>query len=217
MTPVTCISGGIEHILNKFNVKEIWDNGRIEYPREINIKSRHRIFERGDFIEQKLYQITVLHPYKEFYVLSSDEYDEENNSSLVFKIKGRNKSFLFTGDIEEEAEDDLSHLRRWLKSDVIKIPHHGSRTSASDSFLSDVSPSVAVISAGRDNPFGHPSQEVIGRLSDAEVFRTDIDGAVKITEAENGLNIKTYREYMFKKAGSIDEELKNLRKLFITW
>ncbi|MEW6107703.1 MAG: DNA internalization-related competence protein ComEC/Rec2 [Nitrospirota bacterium] len=210
-------SGGIEYILKKFDVKEIWDNGRIEYPQVLGISGRHRILERGDVIGQGLYQITVLHPYREFYTLSSEEYDEENNSSLVLKISGEKISFLFSGDVEEEAETDIAHLQKWLDSDVIKIPHHGGRTSAGETFLSDVSPSIAVISVGRENPFGHPSPDVIGRLTGAKVYRTDIDGAVKITGTEKGFSAGTFRDYMFEKANGFEKELKNLKRLFIKW
>jgi len=73
-------------------------------------------------------------------------------------------SFL-RGDVEEEAEDDLAHLGKWLRSDVLKVPHHGGRTSVSRGLLSGISPSIAVISAGRNNAFGHPSLEMLQALS----------------------------------------------------
>ena len=90
--------------------------------------------------------------------------------------------------------------------DVIKIPHHGSRTSAQEDFLGEVSPSIAVISVGRDNSFGHPSQEVLDKLEGKSIFRTDQDGAVRITEKGEGLIVKTCREFMFQKADNIKTE-----------
>ena len=163
------------------------------------------------------YRITVLHPYREFYTLSEDSYSEENSSSLVLKVMGKKRSFLFAGDIEEEAEEDIAHLKAWLPSDVIKIPHHGSRTSAADGFLTAVSPSIAVISVGRDNSFGHPSQEVLENLEGKSIFRTDRDGAVKIVEKGDDLLVKTCREFMFEKAESLSTETENIRKLFTVW
>lgn len=208
-------TGGLEHVLKRFNVKEIWDNGSIEYPEDIN--TRRRSLQRGDVIKGGYYTITVVHPYKEFYTISDDAYDEENNSSVVIKLNGKNRSFLFAGDIGEEAEEDMSHIGKWLASDVIKVPHHGSRTSLSDEFLSEVSPSIAVISAGRDNSFGHPNQEILEKLKGRDVFRTDLDGAIKITETEKGLAVKTYKDFAYEKADSLEKELRNIKRLFSTW
>ncbi len=208
-------SGGLGYIMERFNVKEIWDNGRIEYPEGIN--ARHRALERGDIIELGSFRITVLHPYREFYTLFGNKNDGENNSSLVMKLSAGKNSFLFTGDIQEEAEEDILHLKKWLSSDIIKISHHGSRRSSGEVFLTEVSPSVAVISSGRDNQFGHPSPEMLERLTGVRVFRTDLDGAIKITDNSGSLLIKTYRDFAFEKAYSLDKELSNIRRLFVTW
>ena len=210
-------TGGMAYLMKRFTVKELWDNGRILYPPALRINSSHRILERGDIVEAAGYRITVLHPYREFYTLSEDSYSEENSSSLVLKVTGEKKSFLFTGDIEEEAEEDVAHLKAWLPADVIKIPHHGSRTSAQDDFLREVSPSIAVISVGRDNSFGHPSQEVMDKLEGKSIFRTDQDGAVRIIEKGEDLLVKTCREFMFQKADNFQTEKGNIRKLFTVW
>ena len=95
-------------------MKEIWDSGRILYPMDLPVNTVHRTLERGDILEAAGYRITVLHPYREFYILSEDSYSEENSSSLVLKIAGKKKSFLLAGDIEEEAEEDIAHLKTWL-------------------------------------------------------------------------------------------------------
>ncbi|MFZ2197763.1 MAG: MBL fold metallo-hydrolase, partial [Thermodesulfovibrionales bacterium] len=210
-------TGGMEYIIKKFRVKELWDSGRIIYPTELPVNTIHRTLERGDIFEADGCRITVLHPYKEFYTHSEDSYSEENSSSLVLKIAGEKKSFLLAGDIEEEAEEDIAHLKKWLSSDVIKVPHHGSRTSVQDDFLREVSPSVAVISAGRDNAFGHPSQEVLDKFEGKNVLRTDQDGAVRIVEKGEDLIVKTCREFMFQRAVNFGMERDNIRKLFSVW
>ncbi len=210
-------TGGVNYLLANFKVKELWDNGRLVYPEGFLNGSRHRSFERGDIIEGKGYKIYALHPYKEFYTLEGDEYNEENNSSLVLKIDGKEKSFLFAGDIEEEAEEDISHLGQWLKSDAIKIPHHGGKTSASACFLNAVSPQIAVISAGRDNAFGHPHEETLDMLGNTKIYRTDIDGAIKITEKDGGLVVKTYKDFQFEKTRNFKGELRNIKRLFEAW
>ncbi len=203
--------------MGKFPVREIWDNGRIVYPEEIGMKARRRQLERGDVMEAGGCEITALHPYREFYTRDGNEYEEENNSSLVLSVKGRKKRFLFAGDTGEEAEQDIAHLEKWLHADVIKIPHHGSKTSSNIELLSKVSPSVAVISAGRDNPFGHPSPEVIERLSGVNVLRTDRDGAVKITATGTGLEIKTYRDSVLERADGPAAEWRNIGRFFSRW
>lgn len=111
----------------------------------------------------------------------------------------------------------MLHLGAWLKSDVIKVSHHGSRTSSAEDFLNAVSPVMAVISVGRDNPYGHPHGETLERFREARIYRTDRDGAVKITETPGGLRVKTYREFMFERARDISGEGRNIERLFARW
>ncbi|MDP2277402.1 MAG: hypothetical protein Q8K51_04175, partial [Nitrospirota bacterium] len=176
-----------------------------------------RILERGDVIEGKGYKIYVLHPYKEFYTMNGDSDNGDNNSSLVLKVEGSKKAFLFTGDIKEEAQDDIIHLGKWLKSDVVKVPHHGGRTSAYKPFYDVASPEIAVISAGRDNAFGHPHHETLEMLEDAKIYRTDMNGAVKIIEKDGSLEVKTHRDYRFSKTKNLAGEIKNIKRLFRVW
>ncbi len=210
-------TGGLAYILERFPVGEIWDSGRIAYPDGIALPRIHRALERGDVMQQGQYMIQVLHPYGGFTAIASDAYEEDNNASLVLRISGKRHAFLFAGDVEEEAEDDLVHLGKWLRSDVVKIPHHGGRTSVHEGLLSAISPSLAVISAGRDNAFGHPSQEMLQLLSSMKLFRTDQHGAVKIVETDDGLNVKTYDDITLAKADTVTGEMKNIRRLFTHW
>jgi competence protein ComEC len=209
-------TGGSDYLTKKFKVEELWDNGRIILP-DFLIDIKHRSLGRGDVIEGFGYKMHVLHPYPEFYTMNKNECVSENNDSLVLKIAGNHTSFLFTGDIEKEAQEDIIHLRGWLKCEVIKVPHHGGRTSAYGPFLKEVSPDAAVISVGRDNSFGHPHEETLNMLQDLRIFRTDIDGAVKMKESFSGLEIKTFRNFQFEKAESFRDEMKNIKRLFDTW
>ena len=212
-------TGGLDYIAKRFEVKELWDGGRLIYPEDFitHMKVKHRTLNRGDMVEGKGYSIYIFHPYPEFYTMYGSESVEVDNDSLVLKIKGNNKSFLFTGDIEEEAEENISHLGNWLKSDILKVPHHGSKKSTYEPFFNTISPDIAIISVGRDNPFGHPHPETLDALYGVEIFRTDLDGAIKIKESINGLEVKTYKDFQFKKARSFNDESKNIKRLFETW
>lgn len=209
-------TGGLHYLTKRFKVRELWTHERFILPATFtNIKQRK--LSRGDLVEGKGYRIYIFHPYPEFYTMEDNEYISENNDSLVLKFIVHHKSFLFTGDIEEEAEEDIVHLGNWLKSDVMKVPHHGGKTSAHEPFWEAVSPDVAVISTERNNPFGHPHEEILDALSVARIFRTDIHGAIKIEKSAKGLNIKKYRDFQFEKAKSLKEEAKNIKRLFETW
>ncbi len=210
-------SGGLSRLMERFHVREVWDSGRIVYPEEMSGRFRRRSLSRGDIIETAGAAIAVLHPYPEFYASEGSEYGGENESSLVLRLSGIRSSFLFAGDVEEEAEDEISQLGKWCRADVLKVPHHGSATSAHEGFLSAVSPEAAVISVGRDNSFGHPSADALGRLSGIKVYRTDLDGAVKMTETQSGLSVKTCREFVFEEARGPAAEWRNIRRLFSRW
>ncbi len=210
-------SAGAPYVMKKFVVKEVWDNGLLIYPGALLENVIYRSLERGDELEGGGLSIQVLHPYKGFYTFGDNEAAEENNDSLVVRVAGRKKSFLFTGDIAEEAEEDMRHLGGWLKSDVIKVAHHGSRTSSSEAFLENVSPEIGVICVGRNNRYGHPHAETLGRLQGILLYRTDRDGAVKVTETADGLSVKTYRDFAFERTRSLGGEWRNIKRLFMKW
>jgi competence protein ComEC len=103
-----------------------------------------------------------------------------NNDSLVLRISYGSRSFLLTGDMERAIEAQLLASGADLHADVLKVGHHGSRTSSIQPFLDAVSPSVALVSAGFENGFGHPHPDVLARLSarHAAILRTDLEGRV---------------------------------------
>ena len=109
--------------------------------------------------------------------------EELNDTSIVLKITYGETAFLFTGDAERESELSILDTGADVSADVLKVGHHGSSSSTSYPFLREVSPSVAIISAGKNNDYGHPHKEVISRLSDAEaeIYRTDENGDIIVT------------------------------------
>ncbi len=115
-----------------------------------------------------------------------------NNNSIVAKMNYKKFSILFTGDIEKEAENKiLSEYNKVLKSTVIKVAHHGSKTSSTEEMLKAVDSKIALIGVGRNNKFGHPNLEVIERflLLGNKIYRTDLCGEITLTVNQKG-NIK---------------------------
>jgi len=107
--------------------------------------------------------------------------ESTNNHSGIFKLIYGETSFLFTGDVEKNVEKYYTNkYRRFLDSDVLKVGHHGSKTSSSNEFLKYVSPELSLISAGFKNKFGHPVQDVIQRLKaeGSTIYRSDLNKAV---------------------------------------
>lgn len=136
-----------------------------------------------------------------------ENYEDRNNTSIVFKLTYGKRSFLFTGDAEREAEADIVNSGFNLKADVLKVGHHGSSGSSSYVFLREVMPGYAVISCGRDNSYGHPHGEALGRLSDcgAEIMRTDVSGDIILTcDGENiSFNAKSLKSNVKEERGYI--------------
>lgn len=110
-----------------------------------------------------------------------------NENSIIIELTYGEKKFLFTGDAEVANEK----LRSWDDIDVLKVAHHGSRTSSSEEFLEQVKPEYAIISCGRDNDYGHPHQEVIDRLKGVKIYRTDEEGTILITSDGENLEFES--------------------------
>ncbi len=121
--------------------------------------------------------LDVLHPGET--LLSGTEADDNNNSIVLRLVYGR-ASFLLTGDVAEEAERELIRAGQPLQSLVLKVSHHGAKTSSTAPFLEAVRPQVAIIQVGAENRFGHPAPEALKRLENTTLFRTDQQGAVEV-------------------------------------
>lgn len=126
--------------------------------------------------------VTVLAP--------RESYKDNNNTSIVLRIVYGETSFLFTGDAEHDSEQAMCDANVPLKSTVLKVGHHGSDTSTSIYFLRAVMPEYAVISCGKNNKYGHPTEQTLSRLSQAgvRVLRTDLQGDIVCTS--DGKNVE---------------------------
>ena len=115
-----------------------------------------------------------------------------NNNSIVAKLHYKSFSTLFTGDIEQIAEKEiLKHYKdnsKLLNSTILKVAHHGSKTSSTQEFLEAVRPKISLIGVGENNKFGHPNDDVINRLDEinSKIYRTDKMGEISISVDKNG-------------------------------
>jgi len=118
----------------------------------------------------------------------------ENDQSLVLRVSFGHRSFLLTGDIEREAEEMLVSSASDLRADVLKVAHHGSKTSSTEEFLERVKPQHAVISVAEHSPFGHPHPEALARLqtTSANIWRTSECGAITISSDGSDLRVETF-------------------------
>jgi competence protein ComEC len=205
-------TGGLPLLIERFDVREIWDNGRLLYPDGLLPAGLEpRALKRGDTVEGSGYSISVLHPYAGFYTVKNNTRVEENNDSLVLGLRGKSASFLLAADMEAEAARDVRHLGGHIRSDVIKLPHHGLRSALDKGFLDAVSPRYAVVAGDRING------DVARALGNARILLTGSDGAVRFKERGGSLTVSRYSDYEILETRSLAQEAKNIQRLFQSW
>lgn len=184
--------GGLDDIINNFEI----DN--ILMPK---IQTNTKTFEDVlDAIAKKNLKITAPEKGSKFNVgeincevmldTSSTKLEKNNLnlSSIIIRATYGEQSYLFTGDAEIENEN----MREWPKTNVLKVAHHGSNTSSSDSFLKQIQPEIAIISCGKNNSYGHPKSEILKKLEtiEAVVYRTDENGTITLISDGKSNNIQ---------------------------
>lgn len=180
--------GGAYAVFKNFDVKEVYDNGDATTTKTYqtylkNIKQKNIAYHQlkaGDSLDfGGGVSFKVFSPTEK--MLKSD--DDLNDNSLVGQLRYKDFTMLFTGDSESGAEQSMvKAYGDELRSDVLKSPHHGSRTSSSDSYLKAVQAKDVVISLAADNEYGHPHKQTLDRYKKygMNVYRTDKDGTVTI-------------------------------------
>ena len=126
-----------------------------------------------------------------FHFLQTKEYDNENENSNVIYTELNGYKFMFMGDAGVEKEKDILEKYSVLKIDVLKIGHHGSKTSSDKNFIDEMNPKYSVISVGKNNRYGHPNKEVLNNLDNSKIYRTDQDGSIMFKIKNNKLKIET--------------------------
>ena len=186
---------GLKSVARNFRIGEFWEafspteneNYR-EFTSSLPSSIAHKRVFRDHSISIGDLKIEVLHPRKGEPFIPS----VHNDHSVVLRVTHGQTSFLITGDIGSNAEGEILKSFDEIKSQVLKSAHHGSDSSSSMSFLEEVMPQIVIISVGEKNKFGFPDQEILDRYEKigAEVYRTDLHGAVEITSDGRTLSVR---------------------------
>ncbi|MFJ8067798.1 DNA internalization-related competence protein ComEC/Rec2 [Peribacillus sp. NPDC096447] len=172
--------GSAKELIENFNVGEIiiggWSEEQYRDTDFVSVardkKMKMTVLKRGDHWVAGGAPFAVISPY--------EKEENKNDSSIVLFTELGGLSWLLTGDMGEEGESELLRTFPQLQADILKVGHHGSKTSSSTPFLEQLQPKAALISVGKDNGYGHPHRDVIGNLerNGIKVFRTDEDGSI---------------------------------------
>ena len=125
------------------------------------------------------------------YFLQTKDFNDENDNSNVIYMELNNYKFLFMGDASVTTEKEILKEYDLPKIDVLKVGHHGSKTSSSEEFIDTIDPKYSIISVGKDNKFGHPNKEVLDNLKNSKIYRTDQDGSIVFKIKNSKLMIET--------------------------
>ena len=190
---------GLVDVVRRYNVKQViapdvdYDSSAYNEWRKLletsDIECKTACAGQRMNLDNSIY-IEILNPPLNGFESTSSDID---NNGVVLRLVYDEISFLFTTDIRQEAEQRLLDCGYILKSNVLKVAHHGSDTSSCAKFLNAVNPDLAIISVGRDNKFGHPHAEVVERLSNSKVLRTDEHGTIELITNGKRLWLNTKR------------------------
>lgn len=188
--------GGLTAVLSNFTVRQLWIGRDIAsapfqnllaLARERGVRILHR--REGDSFVWGTIAGRILWPED-----LTEHQVAKNDDSMVIRLRDGAQSFLLPGDIERPSEEKILSERKNLSAAFLKVAHHGSKTSTTEPFLCAVHPAYAAISVGRNNPFGHPSPEVLQRLraDGVRVYRTDLDGAITADTDGRTVTVTTF-------------------------
>jgi competence protein ComEC len=197
---------GLLFIAQHFGPREFWHNGMTSkastYEELLNIIDDKgiRMVKVKDGFTRSIgrARVEALHPAEGWMPGGERKKGWANNNSLVLRIAFGDHNVLFTGDIEGEAENRLLRDDKKLGAQVLKVPHHGSKTSSTYYFVKEVSPEYAIFPLGYKNIYHFPNKRVVGRYEElgCQILRTDLDGAITVTSDGKQLGVKTYRKTM---------------------
>ena len=179
--------GAYINLVNNFNVRNVIFNigpyNEIEEELVSVLKKRKINFYKG-------YDNLNIDGYR-FYFLNTKIYDNENDNSNVIYFDIDGYKFLLMGDAGVQKEKDILEKYNISNVDVLKVGHHGSRTSSSKEFIDKIKPKYSIISVGKNNRYNHPNKEVLNNLEQSKMYRTDRDGSIMFKIKNNKLKIET--------------------------
>lgn len=182
---------GLIEVIKTYKVSKIYMSGVLhttpEYLEFLEIiKDKNipvQIVKSGDQLKfDEKTKIEFFYPKEE---LTGQKVENLNNSSIVLKYTDNNSSAIFMGDLEIEGQEELYKTNDNLKSDILKVSHHGSLNGTTNKLIERTKPKYAVISSGKNNKFGHPSAKTVDILNGIKVFRTDKEGDISFRLFEN--------------------------------
>lgn len=180
--------GNASYIINNFKVENVIFNCGAYNDLETSLMK--------DLKDKKINYLSCIKEinlkYNKLLFLNSLEYDNENDNSSVIYTKIDNYTFLFMGDASSKREEDIEKSYFLPKIDILKVGHHGSKTSSSKEFLEVIEPKYAIISVGRKNRYGHPNKEVLDNLSNTKIYRTDLNGSILFKIKNHNIDVKEY-------------------------
>lgn len=183
--------GGLTYILNSFSVDEILDSGLLQATEVYDYYSSAANAEDCTWVSDKFQTYTFGNTALKI-LTGSTTWEDTNDYSIVCLLDTGDIEFLFTGDAEKPSE---SILPGDVSAEILKVGHHGSTSSTSDSFLARVNPKAAIISVGADNSYGHPAATTLSKLqtASATIYRTDLNGNIVVTTNGSTYSISTQK------------------------
>lgn len=185
--------GGMDDIINNFKIDNYYMSNKLSTTKTFmdvldaldGCNLKYTVPNKGDTLKLGDANIKVIYP--------GDDKSNINDSSIVLKITYGKNSFLLTGDATSNVERKI--YNEDIKSDVLKVAHHGSSYSSTDVFLDRVNPYYAVISVGKNNIYNHPSNKTLEKLNkrNIKVYRTDLDGTIVFTSDGENLSVKALK------------------------
>lgn len=180
--------GYSSYLINNYKVKNvIFNNGTFN---DLELELIDILYKKNITYYQSLEYLNIAN--SKLYFLNKEIYNNENDNSSVLYLKLSNYKFIFMGDASIDVENKLIKTYSLNDIDVLKVGHHGSKTSSSKDFINYINPKYSIISVGKNNLFGHPNKEVLKILEQSEIFRTDKNGSIEFKITKENLLVKYY-------------------------
>ena len=176
--------GEAKYLIENFKVENIIINaGNTNYLEKKLIKRRKDVVKGYEGLQISCGNFELIQ--------LNEEYQDENTASQIYYVTDGNINILLTGDASIESELNIINKYELPEIDILKVGHHGSKTSSSEDFIGEINPKYGVISVGKNNRYGHPNYSVLDNLSDSKIYRTDQDGSIMFKINKDKLKIET--------------------------